>query len=149
MQQKIMLLNGPNLNLLGQREVNIYGKIFLSDIINKLQIIANEHNIFLQHTQSNHEGVLIDKIQEAYYEKYDYLLINLGAYTHTSIALRDAILIGSIPVIEIHISNIFKREQFRHISYFSDIATAIISGFGYHGYEYALRHAINTLNNNV
>ena len=141
----ILLLNGPNLNLLGKRENEHYGCASYDDIIKKMQNIADSNNIKLSHFQSNAEDKLIDRIQLCLKDKVDYMIINPAAYTHTSIALRDAILAVNIPFIEIHISNIFKREKFRKKSYFSDISQGIISGFGYIGYEVALNTAIKLI----
>ncbi|UDG80276.1 type II 3-dehydroquinate dehydratase [Candidatus Annandia pinicola] len=141
---KVLLLNGPNLNLLGKRESNIYGNIKLSNIILDLKNIANKNNILLKDFQSNSEGLLIDKIHKSY-KKINYIIINPGSFTHTSIALRDALLSVKIPFIEIHISNIFSREKFRHKSYISDISNGIICGFGIYGYFLALNYIIKII----
>ncbi len=138
----ILVVHGPNLNLLGNREPDKYGKITLTEINNKLIQIAKKHNISLDTFQSNIEGELINKIHEAA-NKYEFIIINPAAFTHTSIALRDAILAVNKPFIEVHISNIYKRESFRHKSFFSDIAIGVISGLGEFGYEIALNYAIN------
>ena len=140
--KKIILLNGPNLNLLGSREKDIYGTLTLEEIENNLLKIAKEKSINLSCLQSNAEHVLVDAIQAAKDNDVSCILFNPGAFTHTSVALRDAILGVEIPMIEIHISNIYGRETFREKSYFSDIALGIISGFGYKGYEAALNLAI-------
>ena len=140
--KKIILLNGPNLNLLGSREKDIYGTLTLQEIENNLLKIAKEKSINLSCLQSNAEHELVDAIQAAKDNDVSCILFNPGAFTHTSVALRDAILGVEIPMREIHISNIYGREAFREKSYFSDIALGIISGFGYKGYEAALNLAI-------
>ena len=140
--KNIILLNGPNLNLLGSREKDIYGTLTLQEIENNLLKIAKEKSINLSCLQSNAEHELVDAIQAAKDSDVSCILFNPGAFTHTSVALRDAILGVEIPMIEIHISNIYGREAFREKSYFSDIALGIISGFGYKGYEAALNLAI-------
>ena len=140
--KNIILLNGPNLNLLGSREKDIYGTLTLEEIENNLLKIAKEKSINLSCLQSNAEHELVDAIQAAKDNDVSCILFNPGAFTHTSVALRDAILGVEIPMIEIHISNIYGREAFREKSYFSVIALGIISGFGYKGYEAALNLAI-------
>ena len=140
--KNIILLNGPNLNLLGSREKDVYGTLTLQEIENNLLKIAKEKSINLSCLQSNAEHELVDAIQAAKDNDVSCILFNPGAFTHTSVALRDAILGVEIPMIEIHISNIYGREAFREKSYFSDIALGIISGFGYKGYEAALNLAI-------
>ena len=145
MKHKILVLNGPNLNLLGKREPQIYGLDTLEDINKSLLEVANNSNIVLEFHQSNSESALITKTQSYFENNYDFLIINPAAFTHTSIALRDAIIAVNVPFIEIHLSNIFKREPFRHKSYFSDIAIGTISGFGVKGYHMALTYAIDYL----
>jgi 3-dehydroquinate dehydratase-2 len=140
--KNIILLNGPNLNLLGTREKEIYGSLTLEEIEKNLLKIAKEKSINLSCLQSNAEHELVDAIQTAKTDGVSCILFNPGAFTHTSVALRDAILGVDIPMIEIHISNIYGRETFREKSYFSDIALGIISGFGDKGYEAALNLAI-------
>ncbi len=135
---KILLLNGPNLNLLGIREPHIYGSETLLAIAQNLSVKSIEFGHSLTHFQSNAEHELIQSIHQAMHDEIDFIIINPGAYTHTSIALRDAFLGVKIPFIEIHISNVFAREKFRHQSFLSDIAVGIISGLGTHGYELAL-----------
>ena len=142
----ILVLNGPNLNLLGTREPEIYGDKNLEQIEKELSIIANENNCNLESFQSNSESDLVDKIQERS-QSIDYMIINPGAFTHTSIALRDVLLAVEIPFIEVHISNIFSREEFRKNSYFSDIAQGTICGLGFKGYELALLSALDQLSN--
>ncbi|AEH39845.1 3-dehydroquinate dehydratase [Buchnera aphidicola (Cinara tujafilina)] len=144
-RNKILLLNGPNLNLLGTRETKIYGNITLSKLIDNLIKIAQKKNIDLDHFQSNAEHKLIDKIHQSKQMNIKYILINPGAFAHTSIALRDAFLAVNIPFFEIHISNIFSREKFRAHSWISDISTGIISGFGLNGYLWALKTVIQLL----
>ncbi len=136
----ILVLNGPNLNLLGTREPDTYGHQTLDDIAQRLQALAEGHE--LAFFQSNHEGALIDRIHQAGREGVDFILINPAAFTHTSIALRDALLGVAIPFIEIHLSNVHAREPFRHRSYLSDIAVGVISGLGAQGYELALAAAL-------
>ena len=140
--KNIVLLNGPNLNLLGTREKEIYGSLTLEEIEKNLLKIAKEKSVNLSCIQSNAEHELVDAIQAAKTDGVSCILFNPGAFTHTSVALRDAILGVDIPMIEIHISNIYGRETFREKSYFSDIALGIISGFGDKGYEAALNLAI-------
>lgn len=135
---KIMLINGPNLNLLGVREKNIYGLNSYQKIIENLKEKALELNIELNCVQSNIEGEIINYIQQAFFEKYDGIIINPGAYTHYSIAIYDAILGVGIPTIEVHISNIYKREEFRHKSVIAPACVGQICGFGERGYNMAL-----------
>jgi 3-dehydroquinate dehydratase II len=134
----ILILNGPNLNLLGTREPHIYGSQTLADIIQDCQQLAASLSITITAKQSNHEGELVEWIQEA--RKYaDGIIINAGAYTHTSVAIRDALSAFDKPIIEVHLSNLYKREEFRHHSYISDIATGCIIGLGAVGYRLALQ----------
>ena len=137
---KVLVLNGPNLNMLGKREPEIYGSHSLNDIINDLTIRAVDMDIELSHVQSNAEHSLIDAIHKAY-NNIDFIIINPAAFTHTSVALRDALLSVAIPFIEIHLSNVHAREKFRQHSYFSDIAVGVICGLGATGYGYALKSA--------
>lgn len=140
----ILLLNGPNLNLLGTREPETYGHLTLNDIVQSLSADAQALNVKLSHFQSNAEFELINKIHAAQ-GNVDYILINPAAFTHTSVALRDALLGVNIPFIEIHLSNVYSREPFRHHSYLSDIATGVICGLGAEGYRFALQAAVNRL----
>ncbi|MCK5813883.1 MAG: type II 3-dehydroquinate dehydratase [Cocleimonas sp.] len=142
---KILLLNGPNLNLLGQREPGHYGTLSLSNIEKKLQHIAAKKHHQLDCFQSNAEHKLVDRIHTAQREDVNFILFNPAAFTHTSIALRDALLATQLPFIEVHLSNVYQRETFRHHSYFSDIAKGCIIGLGPKGYELALDAAIDTL----
>jgi len=142
----ILLLNGPNLNLLGKREPGHYGTMTLADIEARLTALADQQQQTLHCYQNNSEGALVDRIHQAMTEQVDFILINPGAYTHTSIALRDALLGVAIPFIEIHLSNVHRREPFRHHSYLSDIAEGVILGLGTMGYELALYAAIQKLN---
>ena len=143
---KILILNGPNLNLLGEREPEIYGYESLNDISSGLNEVAKEIDVELSHQQFNSEAELIEEIHLAKKDKVNFIIFNPGAFTHTSIALRDALLGVSIPFIEIHISNVFAREDFRKKSYLSDIAVGVISGHGIFGYELALMSAYNIIN---
>jgi 3-dehydroquinate dehydratase-2 len=137
----VLVLNGPNLNLLGTREPEKYGHDTLQNIEDRLASLASDHQIAF--FQSNVEGELINRIHQAQVDKVDFILINPAAFTHTSIALRDAMLAVNIPFIEIHLSNVYARESFRHHSYLSDIAVAVISGLGAQGYELALAAALS------
>lgn len=139
---RILVLHGPNLNLLGKREPEIYGSMTLDQINTKLKSRALKSNIALDCFQSNCEGELITQAGSASND-YDFIIINPAAFTHTSVALRDAILASGKPCIEVHLSNVYKREEFRHFSFFSDIAVGIISGFGADGYYFALEYIIN------
>ena len=139
---KILVLNGPNLNLLGVREEDIYGNESLQDVEHKLKNIANEVSAEITFYQSNAEHKLIDAIHDAYELGIELIIFNPAAYTHTSIALRDALLAVKIPFYEIHISNIENREEFRQKSYFSDIAVKVFSGHGTNGYLLALKEAL-------
>ena len=140
MAKSILLINGPNLNLLGMREPSIYGKATLPDIISSTASQCAAASIAFSHIQSNHEGVLVDRIHEAR-GKVDAVVINPGALTHTSVALRDALVGVDIPFVEVHITNIHKREAFRHHSFLSDKAEAVICGLGVFGYEAAVAYA--------
>ena len=141
---RILLLNGPNLNMLGAREPKHYGSISLASIEEKIQTLASQHNVKVECFQANSEEKLINKIHESF-KQVDFILINPAAYTHTSVALRDALLAVSIPFVEIHLSNVHKREPFRHHSYFSDVAEGVICGLGAKGYEFAFLFAIDYL----
>ncbi|KAF7768892.1 3-dehydroquinate dehydratase II [Pseudoalteromonas citrea] len=143
-QLQILVLNGPNLNMLGRREPQKYGTQTLNDIMQPLTDYAKQHNVTLTHLQSNSEAELINAIHGAW-QKIDAIIINPAAFTHTSIALRDALLSVSIPFYEVHITNVYAREAFRHHSYFSDVAQGVICGLGAMGYQAALMAAISTL----
>ena len=142
---RLLVLNGPNLNLLGTREPGVYGDTRLSDIENRLSGLAAAAGHELDCFQSNAEAALVDRIHLAGSDKVAFILFNPGAYTHTSIALRDALLGVAIPFIEVHISNVFSREEFRHRSYLSDVAVGVISGLGPEGYELALSAALTRI----
>ncbi len=136
---KILVLNGPNINMVGIREKSIYGSESFDDIIRMVEAHAKENGIEVKCLQSNHEGDLVDWIQSAWFEKYDGIVMNPGAYTHTSIAIADAVkAIAPIPVIEVHISDINSREEFRHISYAAPYCLDQIKGHGIHGYLEAI-----------
>ena len=136
----VLVLNGPNLNMLGKREPEIYGSQTLDQIITALSLEAGQIDIKLQHLQSNAEHELIEKIHQSY-QHVDFIIINPAAFTHTSVALRDALLAVAIPFIEVHLSNVHAREKFRQHSYFSDAAQGVICGLGSRGYSYALTSA--------
>jgi 3-dehydroquinate dehydratase-2 len=144
---KFLVLNGPNLNMLGKREPEIYGAQTLNEIIELLTAQANEKGISLSHLQSNAEHLLIDAIHQAHH-KVDFIIINPAAFTHTSVAIRDALLSVAIPFIEVHLSNVHAREEFRHHSYLSDIAVGVICGLGAEGYSFALQSAESWLHKN-
>ena len=140
---RILVLNGPNLNLLGTREPQVYGATTLQQIDAELTQIATDAGAHLQCFQSNHEGALIDRIHAARTDGTAFMLINPGGLTHTSVALRDALAGVALPFIEVHISNIHKREAFRHHSFLSEIALGVICGLGVNGYRLALAHALS------
>ena len=142
---KLLVLHGPNLNLLGTREPEIYGSDTLADINGRLTKLAKSRRHQLEAMQSNAEHVLIERIHAAKAEAVGYIVFNPGAFTHTSIALRDALLGVGIPFIEVHLSNVHAREDFRQQSYLSDVARGVISGLGAKGYEYAVTFAMDAL----
>jgi len=136
-QKKIMVVHGPNLNMLGKREPGVYGTATLEDVNGMLERRAAELGLVIEAFQSNHEGALVDKIQAAV-NTCDGMIINPAAYTHTSVAIKDALLLLDVPVIEVHISNVYRRESFRHVSMVSDVVTGKIVGLGTKGYTLAL-----------
>ena len=140
--KNILVLHGPNLNLLGQREPELYGRVTLDEINQKLQQLAKLNAVNLEHFQSNAEAILVERVQLARQDNTSFIIINPAAFTHTSVALRDALAAVAIPFIEVHLSNVFAREAFRKESYFSDIAVGVISGLGATGYELALQYAL-------
>ena len=140
---KLLVLHGPNLNLLGTREPTHYGTVKLSDINKKLDEIGAKHGISVECRQSNAEHELVEWIQTAGRDDVKFIIINPAAFTHTSVAIRDALSAVALPFIEVHLSNVYGREPFRHHSYVSDIALGVISGLGSKGYEYALSSAIS------
>src|SRR3989338_9578261 len=142
--KKILVIHGPNLNLLGKREPKIYGSISIDAINTRLRVIAKAKKIALEFFQSNHEGEIVSKIQEAR-KKVDAILINPAAYTHTSVAIRDAILAVRVPTIEVHLSNIYAREEFRHKSLIAPVSHGQISGFGVDSYLLGLQAAVNII----
>ena len=142
-----LLINGPNLNLLGSREPEVYGAMRLGDIESRCIEVAEGLGHKLACFQSNAEHELIDRVQQAAVDGVEFIILNPGGFTHTSVALRDAFLAVQIPFIEIHLSNTFAREEFRHNSYFSDIASGCLFGFGAHGYELALQAASQHISN--
>jgi 3-dehydroquinate dehydratase II len=143
MATHLLVLHGPNLNLLGTREPEIYGSKTLDQINADLGAIAANAGVKLEPFQSNHEGALIDRVQAARRDGVDFIIINPGGYTHTSVALRDALLGVAIPFLEVHLSNVHAREDFRRHSYFSDVAVGVIAGLGTAGYDAAVRFAIS------
>ena len=146
---KILVLHGPNLNLLGTREPEHYGSTTLDQINENISRIATEAGHELNARQSNAEHQLVNFVQEALTDQVEFILINPAAFTHTSVALRDALLASRVPFIEVHLSNVFQREEFRHHSFFSDIAHGVICGLGAQGYELAVQAAIRILDHSV
>ncbi|EBA48154.1 3-dehydroquinate dehydratase, type II [Burkholderia pseudomallei 305] len=142
---RLLVLHGPNLNLLGTREPEVYGRVTLEQIDQALAARAQEAGAELESFQSNHEGALVDRVQAAGSDGTAFILINPAAYTHTSVAIRDALAGVGIPFVEIHLSNVHRREPFRHHSYFSDQAEGVICGLGWKGYLYALEYALDKL----
>ncbi len=140
--KSVLVVHGPNLNLLGQREPEVYGNITLDEINQNLQQIAQSAKVRLSNFQSNAEAALVDRVQLASQDGTDFIIINPAAFTHTSVALRDALAAVAIPFIEVHLSNVFAREAFRKESFFSDLAVGVISGLGATGYELALQYAL-------
>lgn len=143
MGRRILVIHGPNLNLLGRREPGIYGKTTLVDINSRLERLAREAGASLDAFQSNSEAELVGRVQELMDTPVDFVIINPAALTHTSVALRDALAAVKVPFVEVHLSNVFAREPFRHHSYFTDLAVGLICGLGPRGYELALMHALN------
>lgn len=141
----VLVVHGPNLNLLGTREPQIYGSTTLDQINEDLVKFAADRGTLLQTFQSNHEGALVDRIQQARVDGTRFIIINPAAFTHTSVAIRDAIAAIALPFVEVHLSNVHRREAFRHHSYFSDLAEAVMAGFGPAGYRYAVDFALSRL----
>jgi 3-dehydroquinate dehydratase-2 len=139
----ILVLHGPNLNLLGSREPDVYGRVTLDEINVRLANLAKSQGLELSAYQSNSEGMLVDRIQQARADGTSFIIINPAAFTHTSVALRDALAAVALPFVEVHLSNVHAREEFRRKSYFSDLAVGVICGLGAAGYEYAVQYAIN------
>lgn len=144
---RILLLNGPNLNMLGVREPSVYGSQSLAELVQQLQDYAATLNVELSHFQSNAEHALLDRIHQSL-GQIDFIVINPGAFTHTSVALRDALLAVAIPCIEVHLSNVHAREPFRQHSYLSDIAKGVICGLGPQGYRFAIEAAVSFTQSN-
>ncbi len=141
MAKNILVLNGPNLNLLGTREPQIYGSTTLADIERDLgAAVAGKARISF--FQSNHEGALVDRVQAARADAVDFMIVNAGALTHTSVALRDAMAAVAVPFVEVHLSNVYRREEFRHRSLLADLAVGVIAGLGSAGYRFALQYAL-------
>jgi len=145
---KVLVIHGPNLNMLGKRETGVYGTATLDEINDAVRTAAKELGADVTFFQSNSEGMLIDKIQEAS-GRYDAIIINPGGYTHTSVSLRDAIAAVALPTIEVHMSNIYSREEFRHHSYITPVAAGQISGFGVNSYLLALRAAVEMVRKGI
>lgn len=141
--KNILVLHGPNLNLLGSREPDVYGRVTLDEINERLTTLAGTNGANLFCFQSNSEAALVERVQQARTDGTQFIVINPAAYTHTSVALRDALAAVGLPFIEVHLSNVFAREAFRKESFFSDIAVGVISGLGAAGYEYAVQYALN------
>lgn len=144
--KKILVIHGPNLNLLGERELDIYGRVTLKEINEKLKNLASKAKVQLKVAQSNHEGEIVELIGKSK-GKFDAILINPAAYTHTSVAIRDAISASSIPCVEVHLSNIYQREEFRHTSLIASVAKGQICGFGIMSYILGLEAAIHLIKN--
>ncbi|HEY0665853.1 MAG TPA: type II 3-dehydroquinate dehydratase [Gallionella sp.] len=144
--KNILVLHGPNLNLLGTREPDVYGRVTLGEINGRLQELAEKNGAKLHNLQSNAEAELVGRVQQAREDGTQFIVINPAAFTHTSVALRDALAAVGIPFIEVHLSNVHAREAFRKESYFSDLAIGVISGLGAAGYEYAVQYALNYRN---
>lgn len=141
--KNILVLHGPNLNLLGNREPEVYGRVTLDEINARLTKLAKMQGVSLTCFQSNAEALLVDRVQQASTDDTGFIIINPAAFTHTSVALRDALAAVAIPFIEVHLSNVFAREAFRKESFFSDLAIGVISGLGAAGYEFAVQYALN------
>ena len=146
MQNNIIIINGPNINLLGDRDKSVYGTDSYNDLVDKCKSQAKKINIDVEFYQSNIEGELVNKIQESR-KKYEGMIINAAAFTHTSVAIRDALSLFKKPCIELHISNIYKREEFRHKSLISDVVTGVICGLGTHGYILAINSIYEMIQN--
>jgi 3-dehydroquinate dehydratase-2 len=144
--KNLLVLHGPNLNLLGGREPDLYGHVTLDEINARLKTLAGKSDASLSCFQSNAEAVLVERIQQARADGTQFIIINPAAFTHTSVALRDALAAVGLPFIEVHLSNVFAREAFRKESYFSDLAIGVISGLGVAGYEFAVQYALNYKN---
>lgn len=144
---KFLVINGPNINFLGIREPNIYGASTYDDLVNLIKSHAEKIGISVDFFQSNHEGAIVDAIQKAYYDKVDAIVINPAAYTHTSVAIADALKAVSIPAAEVHISDVSKRESFRQISYVRDVCKKTVSGKGFDGYLEAIDFLVDYLKN--
>lgn len=144
MAKSLLILHGPNLNLLGSREPDIYGRTTLADLDAELRRLCATHEAALQTFQSNHEGALVDRVQAAAGDGTDFIVVNPAAFTHTSVALRDALAGVALPFIEVHLSNVHRREDFRKRSYFSDLAVGVICGLGAAGYRCAVLYALES-----
>lgn len=144
--KNILVLHGPNLNLLGSREPDVYGRVTLDEINERLLKLAQESGATLSSLQSNAEAELVGRVQQARADGTQFIVINPAAFTHTSVALRDALAAVGLPFIEVHLSNVYAREAFRKESYFSDLAIGVISGLGAAGYEFAVQYALNYKN---
>jgi len=143
MAGNVLVLNGPNLNLLGSREPQIYGSTTLADIERDLETAAAARQAKVSFFQSNHEGALVDRIQSARRDGVEFVVINAGALTHTSVAVRDALAAVDLPFVEVHLSNVYRREPFRHRSLLADLAVGVVAGLGPAGYRFALQYALD------
>ncbi len=144
--KKILVLHGVNLNMFGKRDPAQYGTVTFEEINQKLRELAKELGVDLEIFQTNHEGEFCEKIHQAHLEKVDAVVVNAGAWTHYSIAIRDALAILKVPIVEVHMSNIHAREEFRHVSHVSPLARGIVAGFGVHSYLLGLRAAVEQIN---
>lgn len=145
MTKSFLVINGPNLNMLGKREVETYGSLTLENINNLCKKKASELGVNLEFFQHNIEGEIVSKLHEAK-KNHHAVIINAAAYTHTSVAIRDALILTDLPIIEVHMSNVYKRETFRHKSFISDIAIGVIAGFGFHSYILGIEAAFEVIN---
>ncbi len=142
----VLLVNGPNLNLLGSREPEVYGTTTLAQVVEQVRALGAAAGVAVECFQSNHEGAIIDRLHAARSDGTEFVIINPGAFTHTSIALRDAFQAAAVPFCEVHISNVYAREPFRHHSYLSDLAVGVMAGFGTRGYTLAMAFVVERLN---
>ncbi|MEQ1568258.1 MAG: type II 3-dehydroquinate dehydratase [Myxococcota bacterium] len=145
MTERVLVLSGPNLNLLGSREPEVYGRTTLAEIVSGLERLGEELGVEVGHFQSNHEGALIDRVHQASLDGVRGAIVNAGGFTHTSVALRDALVGTGLPFVEVHLSNLARRESFRQVSLLADVACGVVQGFGPAGYELALRGLVRAI----